>query len=1329
MLGQAAAPATVPAPAPVTATEPTEETVKLSPFVVSADEDQGNYTATATLAGTRVRTDLKDVASSISVVTKQFLQDTGSKNAQDLLVYTPNTEVGGLRGNYSGQAGNIIYNEPLGNPNGVTRVRGLDTADNTRDYFLTDIPWDNFNVGRVDLQRGPNSILFGVGSPAGIINSSLNGAAFKSAYKVENVTSSYASQRNLLDFNQVLLSDELAIRFAAVNDQQKYRQVPAFNNSTRYYGALRFDPKLFNSESAHTSFRANYENGSVKSNNPRIIPPDDQITPWFSTTLDTYHPGLTPPAPAQAKIVFNEYVPGQGAGSDFVKQTLNGSSWALGRVYWPTPIAYFNGSPSSSPGSVPAVLSNLPTTVTIGEIGTGWAINGTGLIAAPNQPGGSYNGIGGLPNFQPKAVPNYAHYAAARLPGGSYYANKVLTDSSVFDFYNNLLDGPNKREWQNWNAFNIALSQTFLDDRVGFEVAYDQQDYKQGQVGFISSENYAINVDVNATMTDGSRNLNLGRPYVAAGFENGNQSQETKRDSTRVTAFGEVRASDWLGNTTLAKILGRHVFTGLAAVDHRRQTNVNWSQYAAGQDWETNNNFDLSTKIANYRLFNWVDYIGPSLQGASSAANAHLSNVSTIITPGANTSVRWFDSHWNHSLVPGTTGYVDPSASASPVATAPPGSTGYIQTANGWYNPAGYYAPGHDPATWANGNAATVAANVYSYLNSDNAGNPIQNNQANNPANYVGWKQLPVTWLNANDPKDFPSLVTGGSKTKFRDISKALIYQGYFLDNDLVATYGWRRDSIVSYNTNAPVNGATSLSALDYPDDPTSRLTTDGQTRTWGGVYHFPKFIMKHIPGDTSFSVFYNEAHNFNAGNVRKNYNGDQIPNPDGMTKEYGIQAGVLGDKITLKVTHYETTVHFATLSGDALNGLGGLGYYTDLIPGWGYGYAAQVQAGLDGKYGNTTVTSDTGGDTAGGTQWNYVARDALIQNSSLDNTTLAASGLGIPANVATKPVATYGYSGTGPVSMTDIVNAWLKMPVSDSFFDFYGMTGNRPQPALAHSTGKLYLGFSQPMVGSSLSGVGGQQPSGSRTIVATVDNVSKGFEYELSAQPLKNWNVAVNYSKTEATKTNIDAMTQKFMADNLAFYKGPGGQLRLWGASQKPGNGTNLTPTGPLPTYAYVAGQSNGSTVGPDWIAGVYNPYTVIASAQGQSTPEVSPWRLNLVTTYTIDRGILKHAFVGGGVRMEAGRILGYKLAADNLTLNVNQPLTGPSDTHYDLWVGYSAKFSMSRNINWRIQLNLRNVGQGAHLVPAGYEPDGSLALARIQDGMTWQLTNTFEF
>jgi len=185
---------TKPAATVVTTTTESDQVVVLSPFVVEAGEDKG-YTATSTLAGTRVRTDLKDIASSISVVTEQFLKDTGATNTADLLVYTPSTEVSGLRGNYSGVAGTQVYQENT--ISATTRVRGLASADNTRDYFLSDIPWDGYNVGRVDLQRGPNSILFGVGSPAGIVNTSLNDATFKTAYHYEIRVDTYGSLRNV----------------------------------------------------------------------------------------------------------------------------------------------------------------------------------------------------------------------------------------------------------------------------------------------------------------------------------------------------------------------------------------------------------------------------------------------------------------------------------------------------------------------------------------------------------------------------------------------------------------------------------------------------------------------------------------------------------------------------------------------------------------------------------------------------------------------------------------------------------------------------------------------------------------------------------------------------------------------------------------------------------------------------------------------------------------------------------------------------------------------------------------------------------------------------
>src|SRR6201999_797268 len=73
---------TAPAPNPATPasstsstetkTDASEDTILLSPFEVSSSKDEG-YAATSSLAGSRLNTQLKDIASPISVVTPQFL--------------------------------------------------------------------------------------------------------------------------------------------------------------------------------------------------------------------------------------------------------------------------------------------------------------------------------------------------------------------------------------------------------------------------------------------------------------------------------------------------------------------------------------------------------------------------------------------------------------------------------------------------------------------------------------------------------------------------------------------------------------------------------------------------------------------------------------------------------------------------------------------------------------------------------------------------------------------------------------------------------------------------------------------------------------------------------------------------------------------------------------------------------------------------------------------------------------------------------------------------------------------------------------------------------
>src|SRR5262245_7317256 len=88
--------ALVPATPAQTKPEPAaDEPVSLTAFTVSTSRDVG-YTATNTLAGTRLNTPLSDVGTAVSVVTKEFLTDVAANDASTLLTYTVSTEIGGI---------------------------------------------------------------------------------------------------------------------------------------------------------------------------------------------------------------------------------------------------------------------------------------------------------------------------------------------------------------------------------------------------------------------------------------------------------------------------------------------------------------------------------------------------------------------------------------------------------------------------------------------------------------------------------------------------------------------------------------------------------------------------------------------------------------------------------------------------------------------------------------------------------------------------------------------------------------------------------------------------------------------------------------------------------------------------------------------------------------------------------------------------------------------------------------------------------------------------------------------------------------------------------
>ena len=128
-----------------------------------------------------------------------------------------------------------------------------------------------------------------------------------------------------------------------------------------------------------------------------------------------------------------------------------------------------------------------------------------------------------------------------------------------------------------------------------------------------------------------------------------------------------------------------------------------------------------------------------------------------------------------------------------------------------------------------------------------------------------------------------------------------------------------------------------------------------------------------------------------------------------------------------------------------------------------------------------------------------------------------------------------------------------------------------------------------------------------------------------------------------------------------------------------------------------------------------------------GFQVPELRPKRIGLITNYNFTEGRVKGFNVGGAARWESAQILGYGLKDDKSGLDVTKPILGETEKHLDLWIGYDRK--ISEKIKWRVQLNLRNVGESKGLTPISANPDGTIAVQRITEGLGWSLTNTFSF
>ncbi len=777
-----------------------DEVYELSPFTVDESDNQG-YAATQTLAGTRLNTNLKDIAASISVVTKDFLEDTQSTDLKELLIYTPSTEVIGPLGNLANEAGRTGENtvaEIFDRLTPTTRVRGLAAATLTRNLYESSLPMDSYNVDRVTMNRGANSILFGVGSPAGIIDTSIIVPAFVDRSEFTIRGGSYGTYRGTFDLERVLLEDKLSLRVAGLAEDIKFQQRPAFERDQRLYATLGWRA------TEDLTLNINTEQGQIDSNLPRQFPLVDMIGMWWDPLA---HPeGLVQPthnAPA---------VPANG----------------------PYSRSYFG--PMSSIFVPQAVWSD-PTSK---RIDTSLNANGTAGMLNLKQP-----------FWHPPGSPNRDAdwWAAVRGTGRNQevwnngvnadisgeFTNHQITDPSIIDFRNNLIDGDTKGELLKFDTYNITAEHLFWDDNLGIELAYDKQSlYSANHRLLNGGRSESLQIDPTEVLPDGSPNPNLGRPLV--GFTNGSFSKtDSESEVFRATAFVRFNASERTDGL-ISKLVGDHTITGLYETREASNFNRSGQQYIWGLDYAEFGRRDSNGAYVNaslprpsgHRNFGGIVYLGDTLYGAASPAGANLQ--------GSIPSLEIEDS---------------------------------------------YTVTVHNPNTdqWENRSFSIER-------------NPI----------------------------------TGAGKDRLERDSEALVVSSRFVDNHIVATYGWRKDSLNSFAETAPLS-PTRYRLVDDPDfqvlDTLAGEEDSDTTFSWGVVGHAPRGWVENLPV-SSLSLHYSTAENRVASSqVRHDVFGRELSAPIGETEEHGIAFGLLEDRVSIRATWYETLQNRRTETDlSVLNGL-----------------------------------------------------------------------------------------------------------------------------------------------------------------------------------------------------------------------------------------------------------------------------------------------------------------------------------------------------------------------------------------------------------------------
>ncbi len=181
-----------------------EEVYELNEFVVTGEEDEGYYSAYST-SMSRISSLVKDTPISMSIINEELMNDLDINSPEDLAFVSAS-----------------IDNEPNGYSFDGLRIRGFGSPFSRYNFFKRNLPSHGYNISRIDIIKGTNSLIFGEASPGGSVNSVPLRANFRENSKSVGASIGSKDQvQQTINFNQIV-HDNVAIRLMGVTREQGY---------------------------------------------------------------------------------------------------------------------------------------------------------------------------------------------------------------------------------------------------------------------------------------------------------------------------------------------------------------------------------------------------------------------------------------------------------------------------------------------------------------------------------------------------------------------------------------------------------------------------------------------------------------------------------------------------------------------------------------------------------------------------------------------------------------------------------------------------------------------------------------------------------------------------------------------------------------------------------------------------------------------------------------------------------------------------------------------------------------------------------------------------